>query len=152
MHEHGLHFVQLEMDAIDNFRWLTISDKTAAAVLLTLMKYFKPHQAGVVIVARKTIAQDAAMSVPTIDRAIKRLVAGKWISIVKLVGQSHGYAINASVAWFGRRAEIPRANFTAHVVITQEGQSESVIRGEMPRAVDPAGALGFNIETGEVAG
>lgn len=136
----GLHFVQVEKQAIVNFRHLSMFDPVGSGVYWTLIDHLKPHKAGVVLMSQDQIARECGKSRQTVSKALRRLEEGNWLQVLR-VGSACAYALNAGVVWVGNRGEIQHAEFEARVVVSFYEQSESVQRGEMPKPVDPMGAV-----------
>lgn len=145
----GLHWVQIEKQAIANFRHLSITDPIASGVYWTLIDHMKPHKCGVVLISQDMIAKECKKSRQTVSRAIQRLDDGNWLQVIK-IGNARAYALNAGVVWVGARGEMLKAEFTARMVISYAEQSERVQSGEPTKALDPEGAVVFDKETGEV--
>ena len=93
------------------------------------------HQ-NAVVVSQKTLAQLTGRSVDTVTRAVRDLVAERWISVVKLNGPGtvNAYVVNDRVAWGQPRDQLRLSVFSAAVVADQADQEEALLgHGDLRR-------------------
>ncbi|MDP1171549.1 hypothetical protein Q6304_27780, partial [Klebsiella pneumoniae] len=83
------------------------------------------HQ-NAVVVSQKVLAQIMGRSVDTVKRAIRDLVAERWVSVVKLNGPGtvNAYVVNDRVAWGQPRDQLSLSVFSATVVADLAEQEE----------------------------
>lgn len=130
----GSSWVQIERKAHEAWAGL-ISRKPAAAMLLHHM-VAKMGTQNAVVVSQKTLAQITGKSVETVKRAVRDLVAERWISVVKLNGPGtvNAYLVNDRVAWGQPRDQLGLSMFSATVIADAVDQEEAFLgHGELRR-------------------
>lgn len=128
------HFVMTERKAHEAWAGL-IGRKPRAAELLHILCAHMSHQ-NAVVVSQKTLAQLTGRSVETVKRAVRDLVAERWISVVKLNGPGtvNAYVVNDRVAWGQPRDQLRLSVFSAAVVADQVDQDEALLgHGDLRR-------------------
>ncbi|WP_244294673.1 helix-turn-helix domain-containing protein [Pannonibacter sp. P2PFMT1] len=92
------------------------------------------HQNAVVI-PQGVLAKLMGCSVDTVQRAVRDLVAEKWISVVRLGrGKEAAYVVNDRVAWGQSRDQLRLSVFSAAVVADYEDQDEALLgHGDLRR-------------------
>lgn len=124
---HGvMTFSMIEKQALLDMDRLIAKEPTAARVLNHLIRLTEPGSGGVVIISRATLGKMLAVSDPTVGRAIRVLVEGRWIQRMR-VGGAYALAVNRSVAWTGPRGKMDHAVFSAVVVASRAEQSEDAL-------------------------
>lgn len=121
-------WVQTERKAHEEWANL-IARKPRAAELLHHLVAQMGHQ-NAVVVPQKVLAQIMGRSVDTVQRAIRDLVAERWISVVKLNGPGtvSAYVVNDRVAWGQPRDQLRLSVFSA-TVIADYGDQEDALLG-----------------------
>ena len=109
-------WVQTEREAHEAWAKLIARRPRAAEVLHYLVAHMGPRNA--VVISQKTLAKMTGRSVETIKRAIRDLVAERWIETVKLNGPGtvNAYVVNSRVAWAESREKLRLAVFSAAIV------------------------------------
>lgn len=102
----------------------------AARLIVALMRLMESETSGVVVISRTGYAELIGVSIPTITRAMKTLVAGNWVQRMK-IGTSYALAVNTSVAWPARGDAV----FKATVVAARSEQSEVELSSQALRRV-----------------
>ncbi|HGM6456923.1 TPA: helix-turn-helix domain-containing protein [Pseudomonas aeruginosa] len=120
-------WVQTERKAHEAWAHL-IARKPRAAELLHHLVAQMGHQ-NAVVVSQKTLAQITGRSVETVKRALRDLVAERWVSVVKLNGPGtvNAYVVNDRVAWGQRRDQLCLSVFSATVVADRDDQDEALL-------------------------
>ena len=121
-------WVQVERAAMEEMGRLSMQQPRAAAVLQAMISHMG-HQNAVVI-SQKTIAALLGCSTDTVQRAIAKLMDGRWIQVVKLNGPGtvNAYVINDRVAWGEKREMLGRVSvFSAAVVAAEVDQSPETL-------------------------
>jgi len=120
-------WVQTERAAHEAWAGL-IAKKPRAAMLLHHFVALMGERNAVVI-SQKTLAKMLDVTDRTVRSAIAELVAGRWISVVKLNGPGtvSAYVVNDRVAWGERRDKLPLSVFSAVVVADHEDQDEALL-------------------------
>ena len=92
------------------------------------------HQNAVVI-PQTVLAKLMGCSVDTVQRAVRDLVAEKWISVVRLGrGKEAAYVVNDRVAWGQPRDQLRLSVFSAAVVADFDDQDEALLgHGDLRR-------------------
>lgn len=127
-------WVQTERKAHEAWAGL-ISRKPRAAELLHHLVAQMGHQ-NAVVVSQKTLAQITGRSVETVKRAVRDLVAERWVSVVKLNGPGtvNAYVVNDRVAWGQPRDQLRLSVFSATVVADADDQDEAFLgHGDLRR-------------------
>lgn len=117
-------FAMIEKQALANLDELMKQDIQAARLIITLIGFLEPNSGGVVIVSKNTMAELLGVSTATISRALRTLIAGKWVHRTR-VGTAHAIAVNDTVAWVGARSQRQYSVFSATVIASRSEQSEA---------------------------
>jgi hypothetical protein len=127
-------WVQTERKAHEAWARL-IARKPRAAELLHHLVAQMGHQ-NAVVVSQKTLAQITGRSVDTVKRALRDLVAERWVSVVKLNGPGtvNAYVVNSRVAWGQPRDQLRLSVFSATVIADFDDQDEALLgHGDLRR-------------------
>ncbi len=120
------HWVQTERKAHEAWAHL-IARKPRAAELLHHLVAQMGHQNAVVI-PQAVLAKLMNRSVDTVQRAVKDLVAERWIQVVRLGrGKEAAYVVNDRVAWGQPRDQLRLSVFSAAVVADFDDQDEALL-------------------------
>ena len=127
------HWVQTERKAHEAWARL-IARKPRAAELLHHLVAQMGHQNAVVI-PQAVLAKLMNRSVDTVQRAVKDLVAGGWIQVVRLGrGKEAAYVVNDRVACGQPRDQLRLSVFSASVVADFDDQDEALLgHGDLRR-------------------
>ena len=127
------HWVQTERKAHEAWARL-IARKPRAAELLHHLVAQMGHQNAVVI-PQAVLAKLMNRSVDTVQSAVKDLVAGGWIQVVRLGrGKEAAYVVNDRVAWGQPRDQLRLSVFSASVVADFDDQDEALLgHGDLRR-------------------
>lgn len=111
-----------------------ITKKPRAAALAHHLVAQMGHQNAVVI-PQTVLAKLMGCSVDTVQRAVRDLVAEKWISVVRLGrGKEAAYVVNDRVAWGQSRDHLRLSVFSATVVADADDQDEAFLgHGDLRR-------------------
>jgi len=111
-----------------------ITKKPRAAALAHHLVAQMGHQNAVVI-PQTVLAKLMECSVDTVQRAVRDLVAEKWISVVRLGrGKEAAYVVNDRVAWGQPRDQLRLSVFSAAVVADFDDQDEALLgHGDLRR-------------------
>jgi hypothetical protein len=111
-----------------------ITKKPRAAALAHHLVAQMGHQNAVVI-PQTVLAKLMGCSVDTVQRAVRDLVAEKWISVVRLGrGKEAAYVVNDRVAWGQPRDQLRLSVFSAAVVADFDDQDEALLgHGDLRR-------------------
>jgi len=121
-------WVQVERAAMEGMGRLSMQHPRAAAVLQAMISHMG-HQNAVVI-SQKTIAAMLGCSIDTVQRATAKLVADRWVQVVKLNGPGtvNAYVVNDQVAWGEKREHLGRlSTFSAAVVAAEVDQTPETL-------------------------
>ncbi len=119
-------WVQTERKAHEAWAQL-IARKPRAAALAHILVANMQHQ-NAVIVPQAVLAKLMGCSVDTIQRAIRDLVAERWIQVVRLgKGKEAAYVVNDRVAWAQSRSDLRLSTFSATVVADVEDQDAATL-------------------------
>lgn len=141
-------WAQLNLAASEDLRGLMRRNRYAAELVLALIENMQPGAGGVVVVSRQTMAEILNCSMPTVERALRILIAEGWVQRIK-IGGAHALAINHRVAWVGQRGDIQHAVFGATVIASRSEQDALsltpppirpipvILRGEVPLMEGP---------------
>ena len=115
-------WVQTERKAHEAWARLIARKPRAAELLHHLVAQMGAQNA--VVIPQKLLAQLMGRSLDTVQRAIRELVAEKWIQVVKLngTGTVSAYVVNDRVAWGQPREQLRLSVFSATVVASAEDQ------------------------------
>jgi len=81
-----------------------------------------------VVISQALLAELMGCSVETVKRAVRDLVAERWISVVRLgKGKEAAYVVNDRVAWGQSRDKLHLSKFTAAVVADLKDQDEALL-------------------------
>ncbi len=104
-----------------------IARKPRAAALAHHLVAQMGHQNAVVI-SQALLAKIMGCSLDTVKRAVRDLVAERWISVVKLgKGKEAAYVVNDRVAWGQSRDQLRLSVFSAAVVADFDDQDEALL-------------------------
>ena len=111
-----------------------IARKPRAAELLHHLVAQMGHQ-NVVVIPQATLARLMGRSVDTVQRAIRDLVAERWIQVVRIgKGKEAAYVVNDRVAWAQSRDQLYLSVFSATVVADYSDQDEALLgHGDLRR-------------------
>lgn len=129
-------FSMIEKAALLEMDQLIAKEPTAARILNHLIRLTEPGTGGVVVISRATLAAMLGVSDPTVGRAIRVLVEGRWVQRLR-VGGAYALAVNTAVAWTGPRGDMERAVFKATVVASrteQDADALSLTTADLRRA------------------
>lgn len=120
-------WVQTERKAHEAWANL-ISRKPRAAELLHHLVAQMGHQ-NAVVVPQRVLAQLMGRSTDTVQRAVRDLVAERWIQVVKLNGPGtvSAYVVNDRVAWGQPRGELVLSVFSATVIADKADQDPATL-------------------------
>lgn len=143
-------FSMIEKQALLEMDHLIATEPHAARILNHLIRLSEPGSGGVVVISRGTLARLLGVSDPTVGRALRVLVEGKWVQRMR-IGGAYALAINSSVAWTGPRGQLNRAVFRAVVVASREEQDQQTLdmRQEDLRRVPSTLPGDYVLPTGE---
>ena len=139
-------FAMVEKQALLEMDELIASEPTAARILNHLIRLTEPASGGVVVISRATLAAMLRVSDPTVGRAIRTLVEGKWVQRMR-IGGAYALAVNCSVAWTGPRGDIERAVFNAVVVASRAEQESDALQPTDLRRVPSKLPAGYVLPT-----
>lgn len=93
------------------------------------------HQ-NAVVVPQTVLAKLMGCSVDTVQRAIRDLVAERWIQVVRLgKGKEAAYVVNDRVAWAQSRSDLRLSTFSATVVADIEDQDAATLESSGLRRI-----------------
>ncbi|MFL9934260.1 hypothetical protein P0D88_34935 [Paraburkholderia sp. RL18-103-BIB-C] len=120
-------WVQTERRAHEQWAKLAANEPKAAALMHHLVARMERQNA--VVVSQKVLAGLMGCSVETVKRAIRSLVAGKWVQIVKLNGPGtvSAYVVNDRVAFGERRENLRLSLFSATIVASADDQDSETL-------------------------
>lgn len=126
-------WVQTERKTHEAWANLVMRKPRAAALAHHLVAQMG-HQNAVVI-PQAVLAKLMGCSVDTVQRAVRDLVAEKWISVVRLGrGKEAAYVVNDRVAWGQSRDQLRLSVFSAAVVADYDDQDEALLgHGDLRR-------------------
>lgn len=120
------HWVQTERKAHEAWAQLIARKPRAAELLHHLVAQMGRQNA--VVIPQAVLAKLMNRSVDTVQRAIKDLVAERWISVVRLGrGKEAAYVVNDRVAWGQSRDQLRLSVFSAAVVADFDDQEEVLL-------------------------
>lgn len=132
---HGsMTFAMIEKQALLDMDKLIAKEPTAARVINHLIRLTEPGSGGVVIISRATLGKMLGVSDPTVGRAIRVLVEGRWVQRMR-VGGAYALAVNRSVAWTGPRGNMEHAVFQAVVVASRDEQTQDALDSPTLRTI-----------------
>lgn len=80
------------------------------------------------VVSQAVLAKLMGCSVETVKRAVRDLVAERWIQVVRIgKGKESAYVVNDRVAWGQSRDQLRLSTFSAVVVADLEDQEEGLL-------------------------
>lgn len=119
-------WVQTERKAHEAWASL-ISRKPRAAELMHHL-VAKMGQQNAVVVSQSLLAKIMGRSVETVKRAVRDLVAERWIQVVRIgKGKEAAYVVNDRVAWGQPRDQLRLSVFSATVVADMEDQDTATL-------------------------
>lgn len=119
-------WVQTERKTHEAWARLVMRKPRAAALAHHLVAQMG-HQNAVVI-SQALLAKLMGCSIETVKRAVRDLVAERWISVVRLgKGKEAAYVINDRVAWGQPREQLRLSVFSAAVVADYDDQDEALL-------------------------
>lgn len=126
-------WVQTERKTHEAWARLVMQKPRAAALAHHLVAQMG-HQNAVVI-SQTILAKLMGCSVETVKRAVRDLVAEKWISVVRIGrGKEAAYVVNDRVAWGQPRNELCLSVFSATVVVDHDDQDDALLgHGDLRR-------------------
>ena len=124
VHPGHAHFAMVEKTALANLVELMMEDMNAARIVVSLIRLMEPGGAGVVVISNKSLQELLGVSESTVARALRKLIAGKWVHRMR-IGGAYAIAVNKSVAWVGSRGQMNHAVFGATVVASRAEQDEA---------------------------
>lgn len=81
-----------------------------------------------VVISQTVLAKLMGCSVDTVQRAVRDLVADKWIQVVRIgKGKEAAYVVNDRVAWGQAREKLRLSMFSATVVADYDDQEEALL-------------------------
>ena len=131
-HKNG-QWVQTERKTHEAWANLVMRKPRAAALAHHLVAQMGHQNA--VVVPQTVLAKLMGCSVDTVQRAVRDLVAEKWISVVRLGrGKEAAYVVNDRVAWGQSRDQLRLSVFSAAVVADFDDQDETLLgHGDLRR-------------------
>lgn len=126
-------WVQTERKTHEAWGRLIARKPRAAALAHHLVAQMDQQNA--VVISQALLAKIMGCSVDTVNRAVRDLVAERWISVVKLgKGKEAAYIVNDRVAWGQPRDQLRLSRFSAAVVADFEDQDEALLgHGDLRR-------------------
>lgn len=117
-------WVQTERAAHEAFVNLITRSPLAAKIMHTLVSRVGEHNA--VVISQATLAELTGSTRQGVSKALKILVADRWIEIRRIgaTGQTNAYIVNDRVAWLGKRDGIRYSLFSASVVLSSREQPD----------------------------
>lgn len=142
-------FLMTEKKAHQAWAQLIDKDKTAAALLHTLVAYMDKRNA--VVVSQKNLAALMGKTLATISRAVRVLREDGWIQVVRINGQGavNAYVVNSAVAWSDRRENKQYSTFHATVIAAKHDQAPYFIETPTLRKIPALFAGEAQLPTGE---
>lgn len=123
-------WVQTERKTHEAWGALTLRKPRAAALAHHLVAMCDPSD-NAVVVSQTVLARLLGCSLDTVQRAVKDLVAGNWIEVVRIgKGKEAAYVLNDRVAWSRKRKDLVLSRFRATVVADQSDQDATELRTE----------------------
>lgn len=131
-HKSG-QWVQTDRKTHEAWAHLVMRKPRAAALAHHLVAQMGHQNA--VVVPQTVLAKLMGCSVDTVQRAVRDLVAEKWISVVRLGrGKEAAYVVNDRVAWGQPRDQLRLSVFSAAVVADYDDQDEALLgHGDLRR-------------------
>jgi len=129
-------WVQTERAAHEAWASLIAQKPSAAMLLHHLVARMGPQNA--VVISQKTLAKLLNVSDRTVRTAVKDLVSGCWIQVVRINGPGTvaAYVVNDRVAWGQRRDAKPHLSaFSATVVADIEDQPDETLSHDDLRTI-----------------
>lgn len=115
-------WVQTERKTHEAWATLTLRKPRAAALAHHLVAMCDPND-NAVVVSQSVLASLLGCSLDTIQRAVRDLVAGNWIEVVRIgKGKEAAYVLNDRVAWSKSRKDLVVSRFRATVIADRSDQ------------------------------
>lgn len=127
-------WAQLSLESVEDLRGLMRRNRWAAEMLLTLISKMDPGSGGVVVASRETLRELLGCSMPTVERALRVIIAEGWAQRIR-VGGANALAINSRVAWVGPRGDLAQAVFSATVIASRSEQDAIALNPPPARPV-----------------
>ncbi|WP_323032625.1 hypothetical protein [Paracoccus sp. (in: a-proteobacteria)] len=126
-------WVQTERKAHEAWARLIARKPRAAELLHHLVAQMGNQNA--VVIPQTVLAKLMGRSVDTVQRAVKDLVAERWVSVVRLgKGKESAYIVNDRVAWGQPRDQLRLSVFSATVVADHDDQDAALLgHGDLRR-------------------
>jgi hypothetical protein len=126
-------WVQTERKTHEAWAALTLRKPRAAALAHHLVAMCDPSD-NAVVVSQSVLASLLGCSLDTIQRAVRDLVAGGWIEVVRIgKGKEAAYVLNDRVAWSKSRKDLVLSRFRATVVADRADQDQELLGNEQLR-------------------
>lgn len=122
-----IHFTQTSLASHEAWAALTMKSQRASQLMHLFVANVGDENA--VVASQKNLARLMGVkSVNTVKAAIKILIDGNWIQVVRLGerGGVNAYVLNSSVAWSEKRENIRYAKFTAEVIVSSDEQVQPI--------------------------
>lgn len=132
------HFAMVELAALEGLGELIHRAPKSAQLIVSLIRHMSPGSGGVVVVSRETMRELVGCSMPTVERALRLLIAEGWVQRVR-IGGAHALAINRRIAWMGDRGQIQHAVFDATVIASRAEQDAIALEPPPMRPVPMVG-------------
>ena len=142
-------FLMTEKSAHQAWAKLIDKDKTAAALLHTLVAHMDKRNA--VVISQKNLAALMGKTLATISRAVRVLRDERWIQVVRINGQGavNAYVVNSTVAWNDKRENKQYSTFHATVIAARHDQAEEFQEAPKLRKIPALFAGEVQIPTGD---
>ena len=127
-------WAQIQMEALEDLQGLMRRAPKAAELILALIRCMQPGSGGVVVASRETMRELLGVSMPTVERALRVLIAEGWVQRMR-IGSAHAMAINERVAWVGPRGDLAQAVFSATVIASRSEQDAMALAPPPTRQV-----------------
>lgn len=119
-------WAQTERKSHEAWARLVMRKPRAAALAHHLLANLGDKDA--VVISQKVLARLMGSSVETVKRAVRDLVAERWIEVVRLgKGKEVAYVVNERVRWDRRLDDLTVGVFSANVVADHEDQEEALL-------------------------
>lgn len=126
-------WVQIEKRALEDLSALVKRAPMAARLAMVLVAQLEGGR-GVVVMSREAMREALEVSMPSVERALRLLIAEGWVQRMR-IGSAHALAVNCRIAWTGPRGDLPRAAFGAVVVASRSEQDAIALAPPQMRAI-----------------